>query len=99
VNGVPVARQSRGTARPQAGKSTFPHQKNSDAIALEFFRYMRLSASSVGSASDICFASDIALRAVGANIISLSRSENITPATPAYHRKRLFFIASLFMIT
>jgi len=28
VNGVPVARQSRGTARPQAGKSTFPHQKS-----------------------------------------------------------------------
>ena len=27
MNGVPVARQSRGTARPQAGKSTFPHQK------------------------------------------------------------------------
>jgi len=27
VNGVPAARQSRGTARPQAGKSTFPHQK------------------------------------------------------------------------
>lgn len=24
MNGVPVARQSRGTARPQAGKSTFP---------------------------------------------------------------------------
>ena len=26
VNDAPVARQSRGTARPQAGESTFPHQ-------------------------------------------------------------------------
>ena len=26
MNDAPVARQSRGTARPQAGESTFPHQ-------------------------------------------------------------------------
>ena len=37
VNDAPAARQSRGTARPQTGESTFPHQERVDACIGSFF--------------------------------------------------------------
>ena len=84
MNGVPVARQSRGTARPQAGKSTFPHQAKHHPILdgvfvlVQAFGTVNLPFGQFG-ANGI----PLALQAQ----ISLSRSENITPAKQEYHLK------------
>ena len=37
-----------------------PTRKSPNALHSDFFSYIRLAASDIGSASDICFASDIA---------------------------------------
>ena len=37
MNDAPAARQSRGTARPQTGESTFPHQERVDVCIGSFF--------------------------------------------------------------
>ena len=39
VNDAPAAHQSRGTARPQTGESTFPHQERVDACIGSFFLF------------------------------------------------------------
>ncbi|MBR2719469.1 MAG: hypothetical protein IKB78_09270, partial [Clostridia bacterium] len=42
-----------------------PTRKSPNALHSDFFSYIRLAASSIGFASDICFASDIACGQLG----------------------------------
>ena len=59
MNDAPVARQSRGTARPQAGESTFPHQNPECKSVRDFILWKAINLITKVKLTRILFTTEI----------------------------------------